>query len=67
METRKLKEPFKIDIYQDEASDWRWRILHKNNKVVGASSEGFESKEGCLKNLKLLSLDLSKYIQTIPE
>lgn len=52
--TRKLKRLPKIDVYQDSQQEWRWRIIAENNKIIGASSEGYSSKENCVKNLRLV-------------
>jgi len=31
-------------IYEDNAGEWRWRLVDGNNKIVGDSGEGYESK-----------------------
>jgi uncharacterized protein YegP (UPF0339 family) len=48
-------------IYVDKKNDWRWRIVAKNGREIGASSEGFDSKRNCLNNLKLLADALLDY------
>jgi uncharacterized protein YegP (UPF0339 family) len=43
------------EFYQDNAGKWRWRAVSiANGKIVGASSEGFESKQGAINNAKLM-------------
>jgi uncharacterized protein YegP (UPF0339 family) len=50
-----LFELQKLDSFiKDTSKDWRWRITAPNGKIIGASSEGFESKQGCENNFKLL-------------
>ena len=31
-------------IYQDSASEWRWRLVDGNNEIVADSAEGYDSK-----------------------
>ncbi|MGJ4849166.1 YegP family protein [Bacillota bacterium Meth-B3] len=40
------------EFYQDAAGQWRWRRIAPNGKIVGASSEGFSSKQACVENAK---------------
>lgn len=45
-----------IEIYREGVKkDWRWRMSHRNGKIVGASSEGFTRVGRCLKNLHLVT------------
>lgn len=34
----------KIEIFKDEAGEWRWRIKAANGKIVATSGEGFTRK-----------------------
>jgi len=43
----------RFEFYQDSAKEWRWRIIAGNNKVVGASSEGFSSRQAAVKNARM--------------
>lgn len=42
----------KWEFYQDKANEWRWRRKASNGKIVGASSEGYSSKQNCIDNAK---------------
>ena len=42
----------KWEIYQDTRGEWRWRCLASNGKLVGASSQGYKSKEDCVANAR---------------
>lgn len=44
----------KWEFYQDKAGKWRWRAKSANGEIVGASSEGFESKQSAINNAKLM-------------
>ena len=39
--------------FTDVKGEWRWRSKSTNGKIVGASSEGFTSKQNAIKNAKL--------------
>lgn len=43
----------KFEFYQDKAGEWRWRKRAGNNRIIGASSEGFSSKQAAINNAKL--------------
>ena len=34
----------RIEIYKDNADEWRWQAVSHNNKVVGDSGEGYKNK-----------------------
>jgi uncharacterized protein YegP (UPF0339 family) len=58
-----LLELQKLDpLIKDTSKDWRWRITAPNYKIIGASSEGFESRQGCENNFKLLQNFLKVYV-----
>ncbi len=40
-------------LYQDRKGEWRWKTLAKNNKTVGAATEGFQNKQDCIDNAKM--------------
>jgi hypothetical protein len=33
--------PDAVEVYQDKAGDWRWRIVAPNGEVIGDSAEGY--------------------------
>jgi len=40
-----MKTGFKWVFYQDSKKEWRWKVFAKNGTQVGASSEGYSSKQ----------------------
>ena len=38
---------YKWNFYQDPRKYWRWTRTTPNGKVVGASAEGYKSKQAC--------------------
>jgi hypothetical protein len=39
--------------YKDARNEWRFRLVGANNEII-ISSEGYSSKQGCLKSIKLV-------------
>ncbi len=42
-----------IEFYKSR-NGWRWRVIARNGKIIGASSEGFISKRNAQDNARLL-------------
>jgi uncharacterized protein len=49
-----MKMP-KIEIYRDDAKEWRWRLKATNGKIVAVSGEGYKNKASILKVLRYLT------------
>ena len=59
-------ENFTVTIYPDNRGKHRWNIKSDyNGDIIGASSQGFASKEGAKRNLKLLGKDIEQYLKDI--
>jgi uncharacterized protein YegP (UPF0339 family) len=37
-------DPVAFEVYPDKAGQYRWRLLHKNGKILGDSGEGYETR-----------------------
>jgi len=48
----------RIEFYEDAGHEHRWRLIGGNGEPVAASSEGFDSQSGALKNCKLTATKL---------
>ena len=47
----------KIEIYEDDAGEWRWRMVARNGKIVADSGEGYRRRLGALRAvLRLLEV-----------
>lgn len=33
-----------IEVYQDAAAEWRWRLVARNGKIIADSAEGYDSR-----------------------
>jgi len=42
----------KWKIYKDKHGGWRWTRKAGNGRIVGASTEAFTSRRGCIVNAK---------------
>lgn len=43
--------PAKFEVYKDKAEEWRFNLVAPNGEVI-ASSEGYTSKDNCLKGVE---------------
>lgn len=41
----------KIEMYEDTASEWRWRLKADNGKIVAVGGEGFVTKYTCRESI----------------
>ena len=39
-------DPTAVEVYRDEAGEWRWRLLHRNGNILAGSGEGYASRGG---------------------
>lgn len=39
-------DPVAFQLYKDAASEWRWRLVHRNGNILGDSGEGYASRSG---------------------
>lgn len=37
-----------FEVYEDQASEWRWRLIHDNGNIIATGGEGYASKERAL-------------------
>ena len=59
--------PKKIDttfLYKDRKGEFRWKTQAPNNKIIGASTEGYKNKGDCLANAKRIGLKNIKQKQS---
>jgi amphi-Trp domain-containing protein len=38
--------------YEDNAEEWRWRLVHRNGNIIADSSEGYSSKQKATQGLE---------------
>ena len=42
----------KVEFYQGDDRQWRWRRTASNGQIIGASTEAYKSRKACERNLK---------------
>ncbi len=52
----------KFTIYKDRAGKHRWRLVAENGEIVGASSQGFASRQRAKSNACLLATLLRRQL-----
>lgn len=45
-------------VYQDEAGDWRWRLVARNNRIVADSGEGYTRPADVWRALRRVKVEL---------
>lgn len=40
----------KVEIYEDAAGEWRWRMKAANGRIIANGGEGFSSKHACIES-----------------
>ena len=60
MPERKSKKKIDLQVYKDKKNEFRWRIVHKNGRVLADSGEGYTRRRSCVTALR----NLYHYIDT---
>ena len=48
-----------LQVYRDNAGEWRWRVRAANSKIVCDSAEGYKTRRGCMQAVDALYRILS--------
>ena len=49
-----------IQIYQDKAKEWRWRLVHLNGNILADSAQGYANKGDMLEVIE----NIRTYMET---
>lgn len=41
-----------FEVFQDNAGEWRWRLVASNGNIIADSGEGYRSKQGVRRGIK---------------
>ena len=44
----------KFELYIDKASEWRWRLWHRNGNIIADSGQGYSNKSDALNGIDLV-------------
>ncbi|GAA0454632.1 DUF1508 domain-containing protein [Halococcus dombrowskii] len=42
----------RFEVFRDRASEWRWRLVHRNGNIIATGGEGYTSKQNALKGMR---------------
>ncbi|MGB9985877.1 HVO_2922 family protein [Salarchaeum japonicum] len=42
----------RFEVYEDDAGQWRWRLVHRNGNILADSGEGYASKQKAKQGLE---------------
>lgn len=42
----------RFEIFQDNAGEWRWRLVAANSKIIADSGEGYTTKQGAQRGIE---------------
>jgi amphi-Trp domain-containing protein len=42
----------RFEVFRDRASEWRWRLVHRNGNIIATSGEGYTSRQNALKGMR---------------
>lgn len=57
-----MKRRPKIEVYADEAGEWRWRVRAGNGRILADSGEGYRRRRDCVAGLRLLFAALDRLV-----
>lgn len=40
-------ENYRLEFYEDEAGEFRWRLVASNGNIVAVSGEGYKNRNDC--------------------
>jgi uncharacterized protein YegP (UPF0339 family) len=58
-----MKGKLKWELYRNAIGDWQWRVKSGNGRIIAASSEGFETRAGAVRNLRLIDAKASDLLK----
>lgn len=50
----------RFEIFQDNADEWRWRLVAANSNIIADSGEGYASKQGAQRGIKSVKTNASR-------
>lgn len=53
----------KIEMYEDSAREWRWRMRTPNGRIIADSAEGYSTKPGVRRSIA----NLARYLLDVVE
>lgn len=41
------RKPKRVEVYEDVAGKWRWRVIARNGQEIGRSEQGYATRRYC--------------------
>ena len=51
---QRKESPMKIEIYEDKAGEYRWRLKARNGRIIAIPGEGYTRKRDCYRAVCVL-------------
>ncbi|WP_435361561.1 HVO_2922 family protein [Haloarchaeobius sp. DFWS5] len=42
----------RFEVFEDNAGEWRWRLVASNGNIIADSGEGYKSKQGATRGIR---------------
>lgn len=60
-----------IEVYRDQANEWRWRWVAANGRRMATSGEGYQNREDCFEAARHISeaappVEMGAPVETLP-
>lgn len=49
-----------FEVFQDNADEWRWRLVASNGNIIADSGEGYRSKQGVKRGIESVKKSASR-------
>ncbi len=59
IETDVVASKATFELYQDNAEQWRWRLVHRNGNIIADGSEGYASKQKAKQGLESVKRNIA--------
>ncbi|PSQ05634.1 hypothetical protein BRC92_01955 [Halobacteriales archaeon QS_4_69_31] len=53
----------RFELYEDRAGKYRWRLVHRNGRIMGDSGEGYASRTGAIGGIQSVKRNAEGVIQ----
>lgn len=54
IEKKRLGGERSVEFYEDAGGEWRWRLWHRNGRIMADSGEGYKRRSGAIKAYKVV-------------
>ena len=55
----------RFEVYEDNAGEWRWRLIATNGNIIADSGEGYTSKQGAKRGIESVKTNAPNALVTV--